>query len=78
MKDRIHRLGLEESLQQFAQRIGGRGADIEKYRWSWALQGLRFLGAVPSNETWEVAVGRIGSGARIAPGISVPTAPVRP
>lgn len=71
--ERIHRRGLDESLQQFARRIGGSDANPEKYRHSWALQGLRFLGAVPLTEPWEATVVRIGDGARIAPGIRVPT-----
>lgn len=69
----MHRRGLDESLQQFAQRLGGPSADTEKYRHSWALQGLRFLGAVPVTEPWEETCGRIGDGARIAPGITVET-----
>jgi hypothetical protein len=70
--DAIHRRGLSESLQQFAQRLGGPNAKIEAFRPSWALQGLRFLGVVPMDETWETTVGRIGPGARIAPGVAVP------
>lgn len=73
----IHRRGLEESLQQFAQRLGGPAADVEKYRPSWALQGLRFLVAVPLDLSWEKLVPLIGDGARIAPGVSVPTKQAR-
>lgn len=75
-QDAIHRLGLEESLQQFAQRVGGRDADISRFRHSWALQGLRFLGVVPKEETWEKTVARLGDfQPRIAPGLAVPTKP---
>lgn len=67
------RRGLSESLQEFARRIGGHDAPIEKYRHSWALQGLRYLGVVSVFETWEKTLERIGDGPRIAPGIPVPT-----
>lgn len=70
--DAIQRRGLGESLQQFARRLGGPNATVAKYRASWALQGLRFLGVVPVDEPWEKTVLRIGPGLRIAPGIPVP------
>lgn len=75
----IHRRGLEESLQQFAQRLGGPDVDVEKYRRSWALQGLRFLAppSLPPDLSWERIILFIGDGARIAPGVSVPTKQAR-
>lgn len=72
-QDAIHRRGLDESLQQFAHRIGGPDAEVDKFRTSWALQGLRFMGAVPLDVPWEKLVPYIGDGARIAPGLPVPT-----
>ena len=76
-RDAIHRRGLNESLQEFAHRIGGPSADVDSFRTSWALQGLRFVGAVPLDVPWTDLVPLIGNGARLAPGIPVPTLAVR-
>ena len=63
-QDRLIRLGLSESLEDFAERIGSTPT---KARVSWRLEGMRFL--FPRSPVRFVAE----DGPRIAPGVSVPT-----
>lgn len=60
------RINLSESLEQYASRFNP-SAPIDSVRTTWRMQGLHFLNL--EHEESKVMY----SGARIAPGVAVPT-----
>lgn len=69
------RRGLSESLEEYARRCD---KTVNEARAAWRHQGLRALAAKPTTESGPLLEAVTKSAWRIAPGVAVPTKPVKP